>query len=116
MLASPRSHSLCSNCLDDRQERSEGTDGLAYHEGARPASGEVRMLIRRMRLALPAQIVLALSLRCQAPTRAANGSAPARAANDGTPAASASVASHKPVSPDDALIARAKSLRITALA
>ena len=68
------------------------------------------MLMHRMRLALPAQIVLALSLRCQSSTRAANGGAPARAANDAAPAVSASVAS--PTSPREALIARAKSLEL----
>jgi len=68
------------------------------------------MLMHRMRLALPAQIVLALSLRCQSSTRAANGGAPARAANDAAPAVSASVAS--PASPREALIARAKSLEL----
>src|SRR5437588_9406212 len=66
----------------------------------------------QMRLALPAQIVLALSLRCQSSTRAANGGAPAHAANDIAPAASASAPSQKPSSPREALIARAKSLEL----
>lgn len=65
-------------------------------------------MFRRTTLAVPAQIVLALSLRCQSPTRAASGSG----ANDVPPAASASVPSQKPISPREALIARAKSLEL----
>jgi CubicO group peptidase (beta-lactamase class C family) len=70
------------------------------------------MSIPRVRLAVAGPTMLAVSIACQAPTRAANGGVSTRAANEGTPAASPSVASQEPVSPRDALIARAKSLEL----